>query len=370
MSSTAQFSPGVLGNVKHVSKRLTCSYIFDWIIIVCVAAAGGVLYKIRGYQHAFSLTDANISYPLKPNTVSITVVGIVAFLVPAIVILLVSLLLTDRSPSEGRPISPWRRRLWELNAGWLGLGVSLAGAFFVTSALKDLVGKPRPDLLARCDPDLSNIAAHIVGGLGQKLEEAPIIVDIGICKTSDQATLQDGFASFPSGHSSFSWSGLLYLTLWFSAKFSITLPYPFSRAIHDIVLDRHSRIVSSHSGTLKRTTSRDVGAAPPVYLLVLAFVPVGAALYICASRWADYQHHGFDIISGSLIGIFFAWFGFRCYHIPVGCGDGWSWGPRSHDRALYILPGTRGGFAGSWEQDNLLSTRNSYVDVELGPLQR
>lgn len=335
-----------------------------------MAAAGGVLYKIRGYHHAFSLTDENISYPLMPNTVSITVVGIVAFLVPAIIILLVSLLVTDRTHPEGRPISPWRRRLWELNAGWLGLGVSLAGAFFITSALKDIVGKPRPDLLARCDPDLSDIAMHVVGGLGQKLEEAPLIVDISICKNSDQATLQDGFASFPSGHSSFSWSGLLYLTLWFSAKFSIALPYPFSRATYDdTILDRHSRNVP-HGGSLKRTTFRDVGAAPPVYLLVLAFVPIGAALYICASRWADYQHHGFDIISGSLIGIFFAWFGFRCYHIPVGCGDGWSWGPRSRDRALYILPGTRGGFAGPGDQDNLLSTRNSYVDVELEPLPR
>ena len=38
-------------------------------------------------------------------------------------------------------------------------------------------------------------------------------------------------------------------------------------------------------------------------------------LYICATRYADYMHAGWDILSGSLIGMGFAYIGFRWYHI-------------------------------------------------------
>ena len=43
-----------------------------------------------------------------------------------------------------------------------------------------------------------------------------------------------------------------------------------------------------------------------------------------------------DLISGSLIGIGSAWFAFRWYHLPIGRGSGWAWGPRSKDRAFGI----------------------------------
>ena len=84
----------------------------------------------------------------------------------------------------------------------MGLGVALAGAFIVTEGLKDLYGKPRPDLLSRCNPDLSNIPAHTVGGLGTLLEGGPILVTASICLNQTSAVVNDGFASFPSGHSS------------------------------------------------------------------------------------------------------------------------------------------------------------------------
>lgn len=150
----------------------------------------------------------------------------IAFAAPAIIIAVLSLLLIPaRTGPKGSPNHLWRHRLWEWNAGWMGLGLSLAGTFFVTSGLKDLVGKPRPDLLARCEPDLTNIGAHLVGGLGLVFEEAPVIVATSTCRQTDKFVLNDGFASFPSGHSSFSWAGLLYLSLWLAAKFAITIPF-------------------------------------------------------------------------------------------------------------------------------------------------
>lgn len=341
------------------------------IRISALAGAGAVLYTINGYQHAFAIEDISISYPLRPDTVSITVVGVIALLVPAIVIALITLfLIPGTSVSKGTPRSDvWRRKLWEWNTGWLGLGLSLAGAFFVTSALKDLAGKPRPNLLARCDPDLSNLAGHSVGGLGLVIDEALVMVDLGICKNPDQNDLQNGFESFPSGHSSFSWAGLLYLTLWVCAKFAITIPFltPHHNSPEPNSPEGAFRPVP-YTRNQNTIAPRDRAAAPPLYLLVIALTPIAAATYVSVSRWTDYQHHGFDIIVGSLTGAGFAWLGFRWYHLPVRRGAGWSWGPRSRDRAFYISPGRR-GFAGSegWESES--SRRNPYMDIELGPVQ-
>lgn len=336
-----------------------------------LAAAGGIFYKLRGYRHAFAIEDIGVSYPLRPDTVSITVVGIIAFLIPAIIIALITLLLIPgKTVSKGTPKSDvWRRKLWEWNTGWLGLGVSLAGAFLVTSALKDLAGRPRPNFLARCDPDTSNLAAHSISGLGLVIDEALVIVDVGICRNPDQKVIQDGFESFPSGHSSFSWAGLLYFTLWLCAKFSIGIPF---LSPHYNITGPRSRDDSFRPSPYRRNENtvapRDRAAAPPLYLLVLAFVPIGAATYVSVSRWTDYQHHAFDIIAGALIGGLFAWLGFRWYHLPVRRGAGWSWGPRSRDRAFYVSPG-RHGFAGGegWESEG--SGRNPYMDLELGPIQ-
>ena len=332
-----------------------------------MAGAGGVLYKITGNKHAFGLDDPRISFPLRPNTISITVVAVVALAAPGIIIAVLSLLLNPLGTLAGgkRPQKSllWRRKLWEWNTGWMGLALSLASAFFITSGLKDLVGKPRPDLIARCDPDISQIQEHLVGGLGLLFEEAPIIVDVSICRQTDMSILNDGFASFPSGHSSFSWAGLFYLTLWLCMKFSISIPY--------LAPTRYQTTAPTRdTDDTVRIQPRSQAAAPPLYLLVLALIPTGAALYVCASRWNDYQHEGFDIIAGSLIGAVFAWGGFRYYHLPIQRGAGWSWGPRSRDRAFYAGTAS-GGFVGveGWESKSCSPEREYYEDLELGNLR-
>lgn len=303
-----------------------------------VAALGGVFYSIRGATHAFSLSDRNISYPLYPDTVSITVVAIVALVIPAILIAAFSLLFplasrhsasasTSTSTSTSTPpSSTWRLKLWNWHSGWLGLGLSLAGAFLVTSALKDVVGQPRPNLLARCQPDVAQIATYAVGGLGRYLPEAPILVTAGICTNPDKSVVQDGFQAWPSGHSSFSFAGLLYLTLWLAGRVGVAVPSGIAGSSGLWAGPRE------RSGSQHRVAR---GAAPPVWLLVAALIPVGAAAYIAASRWADNQHSGWDILAGSAIGVGFAWLGYRWYHPPLQNLTGGAWGPRFGGRAFY-----------------------------------
>jgi membrane-associated phospholipid phosphatase len=69
--------------------------------------------------------------------------------------------------------------------------LSIGAAFTITGALKNAIGKPRPDLISRCIVDESKIAPGKY-----------VLQTIDICTQTDNYILQDGFKSFPSGHSS------------------------------------------------------------------------------------------------------------------------------------------------------------------------
>lgn len=75
---------------------------------------------------------------------------------------------------------------------------------FLVNGLKLLLGKPRPDLLARCDPDLANAAAYVLGGVNDRISEGTL-VSWTICRNTDTKVLEDGFQAFPSGHAGSRW---------------------------------------------------------------------------------------------------------------------------------------------------------------------
>lgn len=92
-----------------------------------------------------------------------------------------------------------RHGLHQAHATLLGLFISLTLTMFLTDVVKDSVGRPRPDLIARCKPK----------------EDTPtrVLLTIDVCTETSSHVLQDGWRSFPSGHSSFAFSGLGYLAL-------------------------------------------------------------------------------------------------------------------------------------------------------------
>lgn len=248
----------------------------------------------------------------------------------------------------------------------MGLGLSLALAFFFTQGMKNLFGKPRPDLLSRCQPDYENQAKYQLGGFPTVLNGV-FLVSATICQQKDKGILNDGFSSFPSGHSSCmspsspscystwwpmltlistdSFAGLLYLSLFLASKFQVTVPYllPFSYNPNNTSYSAFtSKAFSKNSSPSSVspmnpppfTPLRRQSAAPPLYLLPLPLIPLCTAIYICSTRFSDFRHHGFDILFGALMGIVFAVFTFRLYHLPITRGGGWSWGPRSMERAF------------------------------------
>ena len=80
----------------------------------------------------------------------------------------------------------WGDRLWELNCGVLGLFLAQGTAFVITGSLKNLIGKPRPDLLARCVLNATAITQ------GDPIGPAFGLLSRDYCTQTDSYILQDG----------------------------------------------------------------------------------------------------------------------------------------------------------------------------------
>ena len=90
---------------------------------------------------------------------------------------------------------------------YLPFAISLVLTSFLTDIVKKAVGRPRPDLLDRCHP---------TGGTKEN-----VLVNIEVCTAEEGHKLQDGWRSFPSGHSSFSFAGLGFLALFLAGQLHV-----------------------------------------------------------------------------------------------------------------------------------------------------
>ncbi|KAI4158656.1 MAG: hypothetical protein LQ342_007235 [Letrouitia transgressa] len=140
----------------------------------------------------------------------------------------------------------------------LGFLISLILTSFITDVMKNAVGRPRPDLIARCKPAKSTPEHKLV--------------TIDVCTEQDHHTLHDGWRSFPSGHSSFAFSGLGYLALFFAGQMHVFRP---------------------------RTDLARV---------LLSLAPLIGAALIAISRCEDYRHDVYDVTIGSILGMAIAYF--------------------------------------------------------------
>ena len=252
-----------------------------------------------------------------------------------------------------------------------------------------LFGKPRPDLLSRCDPDIENARDHSVGAIASLG-----IVTWTICRNASKKVVRDGFVSFPSGHSSStfavamavygsglltlvvntaSFAGLTYLSLWLCAKFSFAFPSLWKGRqppdLRQTAFLTHSPPPHPNTDDLRLSPPvplRNQGAAPPTYLGLIVLAPIATAAWIASSRYPDNRHFGWDILAGSLLGIIFAYIGFHLYHLPLSSGAGWAWGPRSRDRAFYTGVGMR-GYVG---EEGTSTTREKTSSAETGDMDQ
>lgn len=175
---------------------------------------------------------------------------IYAFVVPLAVLVLYNLI-------AGSP-------LVKHEVTYLLFAISMVLTSFLTDIVKNAVGRPRPDLLDRCHP---------TGSTKQN-----VLVSIEVCETRDSFKLQDGWRSFPSGHSSFSFAGLGFLSLYLAGQLHI-FHHPAG--------------------------GRDLGRA------LFCLSPLIGATLIAISRCEDYRHDVYDVCVGSVLGMSVAYWSYR-----------------------------------------------------------
>ncbi|KAJ3503975.1 hypothetical protein NLJ89_g8187 [Agrocybe chaxingu] len=234
-------------------KRLIFSYAPDCRAGHVLSALFFSLDSVEGYRRRFSLEDDTIRYPYAVHErVPNTALFLIAVVAPFCIMPIINII-TVRS---------W----WDFHNSSLGLilGLAITGAF--TQVVKITVGRPRPDIISRCQPPSG-------------LEDPQYsLTDWTICTQEDVHILRDGFRSFFSGHSSLSFAGLGFLSFYLAGKL-------------------HLFDSRGHAGKAW-----------------LALSPFMAAALVAISRTMDYRHHWQDVLVGSIVGSAFAYFSYRQYY--------------------------------------------------------
>ncbi|TKX19948.1 hypothetical protein C1H76_7832 [Elsinoe australis] len=361
---------------QSIPWKLIFAYVLDWIFIIGIAAVGGGLSYATPNQRPFSLVDLSISFPFRQvEIVSTGLLVVLSLIIPGIIIAGVVTLFFP-PPTSWKDVKTWKfwqRKIWEGNAAITGLALSYAMALLITQVFKHSVGKPRPDFLARCQPDLTDIQEYVrSGGAGETISPAWSIVDVSICQQPDKKTLHEGFKAYFSGHSSSAFAGLVYLSLWLAVKFNITFPHVQPYTSHELSSMKDNETLPTHNINPTQTQKtgnladfhpqqsyRKAGAAPPVWGIAICLAPSLFAVWIASTRFQEFKHDGFDCISGSLCGILTAFIGFRAYHNTIMRGHSWTWGPRSWDNAFVVTSSSR--------QRMTLHKRNATSEIEMQP---
>lgn len=195
----------------------------------------------------------------------------------------------------------------------LGLAIALILTSFLTDTVKNTVGRPRPDLIARCKPAPGTPADTLVG--------------IDVCTETRHHVLHDGWRSFPSGHSSFAFAGLGYLSLFLAGQVRL------------FVLGGGRRSGGGGSGNGSNNSfntgdnGRDGGVAngrvgvredddqveEVIFMrgdlarALLCLAPLLGAAMIAISRCQDYRHDVYDVCTGALLGWVIAYWSYRRY---------------------------------------------------------
>ncbi|RKP02293.1 hypothetical protein CXG81DRAFT_25073 [Caulochytrium protostelioides] len=235
------------------------SYACDWLaLFVLVVVALVFTTKINTMTRLFRLDDPSIAAPLIVETVPAWLMAVLGVLLPFVVQIGVAV--------------ATRRTFIDFHNSTLGLGLSLTLTLLVTFLAKNIMGLLRPNFLARCqpstDPAVMQAAAVTIGQI--------VWYNETIC-TGDHDIIMEGRRSFFSGHTSLSFAGLGFLSLYLCGK------------LH--VFDRTGRVCR----------------------LALGIWPIVLAIYIGLSRLHDQWHFWHDVLVGMLVGMSFAYLSYHYY---------------------------------------------------------
>ncbi|XP_061346149.1 lipid phosphate phosphatase 2-like isoform X2 [Gastrolobium bilobum] len=224
--------------LQSPGSKLALSHKHDWLILLLLAAIDGVLNMIEPF-HRYVGKDmmTNLMFPFKEDTIPMWAVPILSIFIPILIFVAFYFV---------------RRDIYDLHHAILGLMFASLITGVITDAIKDAVGRPRPNFFERCFPDKKPVFDKDTGDV--------------LC-TGIKAVIKEGYKSFPSGHTSWSFAGLGFLSWYLSGKIR--------------VFDRRGHIGK----------------------LCLVLLPLLIAALVGVTRVDDYWHHWTDVFAGGLIGI-------------------------------------------------------------------
>ncbi|KAJ3289457.1 hypothetical protein HDU79_004040 [Rhizoclosmatium sp. JEL0117] len=289
--------------VNHIRWFLQPIFYKDYLALVLLAAAALASELAPPFERTIDaavLADVDLRYPNRPNIVPMWAVFIVAFLGPLLIMPIIFHLTTPSSSRKQTLILRKTHRFFLALCTTLGLTIT------TTNLIKNIVGRFRPDFLDRCQYD--TVKKMCTGAAGLVL---------------------DGRKSFPSGHSSFSFGGLLLLSLWgcrvlcawelggssgkrgnsyqlLGSSSSQLRPGDVELAANSSGSGNNSPSMVPESLVHVKGKRSGKGMAGWLAVLVVGFLPVWAATYIALSRVQQFVHHPTDVLAGSVIGIFMA----------------------------------------------------------------
>ncbi|EGW35135.1 uncharacterized protein SPAPADRAFT_130756 [Spathaspora passalidarum NRRL Y-27907] len=233
-------------------------FIPDWIVVfILIGFFFQVTEVAQPFFRQFSINDPTISHPFAVRErVTDNELYVYSTIIPTIIII-VTCLYRGTAIQHSNTLFD---KLHLSQVSCLGLWFSVVVTSVLTDIFKCWIGNPRPDFLERCGPAPNTPINKLVG------------IEVCTAPLGDMY-LSDGMKSTPSGHSSMSFAGLLYLSLWILGQFRM-------------LTKNRSHISLGH--------------------WVVVLLPILFASYIGLSRTQDYRHHFFDIILGGLIGAAFA----------------------------------------------------------------
>ncbi|KAK4751003.1 hypothetical protein SAY87_004485 [Trapa incisa] len=220
----------------HAIKVMTV-HRHDWLILLFLVTIEGALNAIEPF-HRFIGKDmmTDLKFPLKSNTVPVWTVPLYSALLPMVVFLIYYI---------------FRRDVYDFHHAVLGLLYSICLTGVLTDAIKVAVGRPRPNFFYRCFPDGNAVFDNITHDV--------------VCH-GDKKVVREGYKSFPSGHTSWSFAGMVFLSWYMSGKVRA-----FDQGGH-------------------------------VAKLCIIILPILVAALVGVSRVDDYWHHWQDVFTGAIIG--------------------------------------------------------------------
>lgn len=250
--------------IKSHGAKVARSHMHDWFIFLLLIAIDIGLNAIEPF-HRFVGDLTDLSYPLKGNTVPFWAVPLVAVVLPIVIFVVIYFK---------------RKDVYDLHHGILGIFYSVLITAVITDAIKDAVGRPRPDFKWRCFTD-----------------GKPIFDKIGnvVCNGT-KSVIKEGHKSFPSGHSSWSFAGLGFVSWYLAGKIR--------------AFDRRGHVAK----------------------LCIVFAPLLLASLVAISRVDDYWHHWQDVFAGGLLGLTVASFCYLQFFPPPYDVNGWA--PHAYFSAL------------------------------------